>query len=204
MTGLYLITNDDAFSVLYQKLMIAAHTAPIAMLQYRRKQIALHQQQREIQQLMGFCQRNSIQFIINDNLSDAHQFGCGVHLGQGDGSLLEARALLGAQAIIGRTCHNSLELAATAQQDGASYLAFGAVYPSLTKPHVSRVGLDTLNQAKQLFDLPICAIGGLTVENSQPLVDMEIDLLAVVGDILNFSLNDIPARMTAWQQVLGA
>lgn len=204
MTGLYLITNDDAFSVLYQKLMIAAHTAPIAMLQYRRKQIALHQQQREIQQLMGFCQRNSIQFIINDNISDAHQFGCGVHLGQGDGSVLEARALLGAQAIIGRTCHNSLELAATAQQDGASYLAFGAVYPSLTKPHVSRVGLDTLNQAKQLFDLPICAIGGLTVENSQPLVDMEIDLLAVVGDILNFSLNDIPARMTAWQQVLGA
>lgn len=204
MTGLYLITNDDAFSVLYQKLMIAAHTAPIAMLQYRRKQIALHQQQREIQQLMGFCQRNSIQFIINDNLSDAHQFGCGVHLGQGDGSVLEARALLGAQAIIGRTCHNSLELAATAQQDGASYLAFGAVYPSLTKPHVSRVGLDTLNQAKQLFDLPICAIGGLTVENSQPLVDMEIDLLAVVGDILNLSLNDIPARMTAWQQVLGA
>lgn len=204
MTGLYLITNDDAFSVLYQKLMIAAHTAPIAMLQYRRKQIALHEQQREIEQLMGFCQRNSIQFIINDNLSDAHQFGCGVHLGQGDGSLLEARALLGAQAIIGRTCHNSLELAATAQQDGASYLAFGAVYPSLTKPHVSRVGLDTLNQAKQLFDLPICAIGGLTVENSQPLVDMEIDLLAVVGDILNFSLNDIPARMTAWQQVLGA
>ena len=204
MTGLYLITNDDAFSVLYQKLMIAAHTAPIAMLQYRRKQIALHEQQREIQQLMGFCQRNSIQFIINDNLSDAHQFGCGVHLGQGDGSVLEARALLGAQAIIGRTCHNSLELAATAQQDGASYLAFGAVYPSLTKPHVSRVGLDTLNQAKQLFDLPICAIGGLTVENSQPLVDMEIDLLAVVGDILNFSLNDIPARMTAWQQVLGA
>ena len=204
MTGLYLITNDDAFSVLYQKLMIAAHTAPIAMLQYRRKQIALHQQQREIQQLMGFCQRNSIQFIINDNLSDAHQFGCGVHLGQGDGSVLEARALLGAQAIIGRTCHNSLELAATAQQDGASYLAFGAVYPSLTKPHVSRVGLDTLNQAKHLFDLPICAIGGLTVENSQPLVDMEIDLLAVVGDILNLSLNDIPARMTAWQQVLGA
>ena len=204
MTGLYLITNDDAFSVLYQKLMIAAHTAPIAMLQYRRKQIALHEQQREIQQLMGFCQRNSIQFIINDNLSDAHQFGCGVHLGQGDGSVLEARALLGAQAIIGRTCHNSLELAATAQQDGASYLAFGAVYPSLTKPHVSRVGLDTLNQAKQLFDLPICAIGGLTVENSQPLVDMEIDLLAVVGDILNLSLNDIPARMTAWQQVLGA
>ena len=204
MTGLYLITNDDAFSVLYQKLMIAAHTAPIAMLQYRRKQIALHQQQCEIQQLMGFCQRNSIQFIINDNLSDAHQFGCGVHLGQGDGSVLEARALLGAQAIIGRTCHNSLELAATAQQDGASYLAFGAVYPSLTKPHVSRVGLDTLNQAKQLFDLPICAIGGLTVENSQPLVDMEIDLLAVVGDILNLSLNDIPARMTAWQQVLGA
>ena len=202
MTGLYLITNDNEFALLQQKLEIAAHTAPIAMLQYRRKHIASNQQQREIEQLMKFCQRESIHFIINDNLSFAQQFGCGLHLGQGDGSLMHARAALGEKAIIGRTCHNSLELATIAQQDGASYLAFGAVYPSLTKPHVSRVSISTLAQSKQNFDLPICAIGGLTVENSQPLVDLEIDLLAVVGDILNLSLNDIPARMAEWHKVL--
>ncbi len=203
MTGLYLITNDNEFALLQQKLEIAAHTAPIAMLQYRRKHVALNQQQGEIAQLMKFCQRENIQFIINDNLSYSRQFGCGLHLGQGDGSLIEARVALGEQAIIGRTCHNSLELATIAQQEGASYLAFGAVYPSLTKPHVSRVTISTLAQSKQKFDLPICAIGGLTVENSQPLVDLEIDLLAVVGDILNLNLNDIPTRMAAWQKVLG-
>ncbi|RZA05025.1 MAG: thiamine phosphate synthase [Moraxellaceae bacterium] len=203
MTGLYLITNDDEFSVLHQKLKMVAKIAPISMLQYRRKHIALDPQQGEIEELMKICQRENIQFIINDNLSYAQQFGCGLHLGQGDGSVVKARAILGQQAIIGRTCHNSLELAATAQQDGASYLAFGAVYPSLTKPNVSRVTLDTLRQAKQQCNLPICAIGGLTVDNSQPLVDMEIDLLAIVGNILNLSPNDIPMRMAVWRKLLG-
>ena len=202
MTGLYLITNDDEFSVLKQKLSIAAQIAPIAMLQYRRKHIELDAQLSEIEQLLSLCHAHDIQFIINDNLTYSHQFGCGLHLGQRDGSLLKAREKLGEQAIIGRTCHNSLDLASIAQQEGASYLAFGAVYPSLTKPHVSRVTINTLAQAKQQFDLPICAIGGLTVENSQPLVDLQIDWLAIVGDILKLNERDIPARMAAWQRVL--
>ena len=204
MSSLYVISNDDEFSELHKKLTIAAQTAPIAMLQYRRKKVALADQQFEIQQLLKLCQQYGIEFIINDNLAYAHQFGCGLHLGQSDGSLVEARQMLGTQAIIGRTCHNSLLLAETAHQEGANYLAFGAVYPSSTKPNVSIVDLTTLAQAKQQFNLPICAIGGLSVENSQPLVQLDIDLLAVVGDILNLPFNDIEARMAAWQKLISA
>lgn len=202
MTGLYLITNDDSFDVLQQKLSIAAQTAPIQMLQYRRKHIATAEQLFEIEQLLKLCQQHNIEFIINDHLAYAKQFGCGLHLGQTDGSLLEARAQLGTQAIIGRTCHDSLDLAAIARQEGASYLAFGAVYPSITKPNVTSVSMDTLAQAKQQFDLPICAIGGLRVENSQALISLNIDLLAIVGDILNLPCNDIALRMQAWQNLL--
>ncbi len=202
MTGLYLITNDDRFELLQQKLQIAAQTAPIQMLQYRRKQIAIDEQPFEIEKLLKLCQQYKIDFIINDHLDYAQQFGCGLHLGQTDGSLPEARAQLGGQAIIGRTCHNSLDLAAVARQEGASYLAFGAVYSSMTKPNVTSVSTVTLAQAKQQFDLPICAIGGLTVENSQPLISLKLDLLAVVGDILNLSCNDIASRMQAWQNIL--
>lgn len=199
MRGLYLITNDDAFDVLHQKLQIALQNGPIALVQYRRKKVAPLQQLQEIEALMTLCQQYQVPFIINDNLTLAQQFGCGLHLGQGDGSLFEARTKLGTQAIIGRTCHASLALAAEAVRDGASYLAFGAMFPSVTKPNAQRVTTSILQQAKANFELPICVIGGLSIENSQPMVDINIDLYAVVGDILNLDSMYIAQRTKAWQ-----
>jgi thiamine-phosphate pyrophosphorylase len=202
MRGLYLITNDDAFDVLHQKLQIALQNGPIALVQYRRKKVAPLQQLQEIEALMTLCQQYQVPFIINDNLTLAQQFGCGLHLGQGDGSLFEARTKLGTQAIIGRTCHASLALAAEAVRDGASYLAFGAMFPSVTKPNAQRVTTSILQQAKANFELPICVIGGLSIENSQPMVDINIDLYAVVGDILNLDSMHIAQRTKAWQVLL--
>jgi thiamine-phosphate pyrophosphorylase len=199
MRGLYLITNDDAFDVLHQKLQIALQNGPIALVQYRRKKVAPLQQLQEIEALMTLCQQYQVPFIINDNLTLAQQFGCGLHLGQGDGSLFEARTKLGTQAIIGRTCHASLALAAEAVRDGASYLAFGAMFPSVTKPNAQRVTTSILQQAKANFELPICVIGGLSIENSQPMVDINIDLYAVVGDILNLDNMHVAQRTKAWQ-----
>lgn len=202
MRGLYLITNDDAFDVLYQKLHIALQSGPIAFIQYRRKQIMLAQQVREIEILLKLCQQYQVPLIINDNLVLARQFACGLHLGQGDGSLTDARAQLGTQAIIGRTCHDSLELAKQAVAEGASYLAFGAVFPSSTKPNAQRLSMATLQQAKAQFELPICVIGGLTVENSQPLINLNIDLYALVGDVLNLDMDQVAQRVKAWQALL--
>lgn len=202
MRGLYLITNDDAFDVLYQKLHVALQSGPISLIQYRRKKVTPVQQLEEIERLLSLCQQYQVPLIINDNLALAQQFGCGLHLGQGDGSLIQARKKLGPQAIIGRTCHNSLELASQAAAEGVSYLAFGAVFPSATKPNAQRVSLVTLQQAKAQFELPICVIGGLTVENSQPLVELGIDLFAVVGDILNLEIAYVAQRCKAWQVLL--
>lgn len=202
MRGLYLITNDDAFDVLYQKLHIALQSGPIALIQYRRKQVMLAQQVREIEILLKLCQQYQVPLIINDNLVLARQFACGLHLGQGDGSLIDARAQLGTQAIIGRTCHDSLELAKQAVAEGASYLAFGAVFPSSTKPNAQRLSMVTLQQAKAQFELPICVIGGLTVENSQPLINLNIDLYALVGDVLNLDMDQVAQRVKAWQALL--
>lgn len=202
MRGLYLITNDDAFDVLYQKLHIALQSGPIAFIQYRRKQVMPAQQVREIETLLKLCQQYQVPLIINDNLALARQFACGLHLGQGDGSLIDARAQLGTQAIIGRTCHDSLEVAKQAVAEGASYLAFGAVFPSSTKPNAQRLSMVTLQQAKAQFELPICVIGGLTVENSQPLINLNIDLYAVVGDVLNLDMDQVAQRVKAWQALL--
>lgn len=202
LKGLYLITNDDDFELLQQKIHAVFDSASIALLQYRRKNMGTQAQYSELEQLKKLCEQYQTPLIINDHLEMAAHFQSGLHLGQGDGSLKAAREILGSQAIIGRTCHASLALAETAAKEGASYLAFGAVYSSSTKPNAQRVSLDTLQQAKQQFDVPICAIGGLTADNSQPLLNAGVDLFAVVGDVFNSAVKDIPNQLKKWQQIL--
>lgn len=204
MHGLYLITNDDPLETLKQKLMLALQTIPIALVQYRRKQVAAAARADEVAELLILCQQYQVPLIINDDLALAQQFGCGVHLGQGDGSIKSAREVLGEAAIIGRTCHDSLVLAQQAAEEGASYVAFGAVYLSGSKPLAKVVSLSVLQQAKQQLSLPICVIGGLTVENSAPLVALNLDLYAVIGDVFNLPDNEIAARLHAWQALMNA
>lgn len=201
MQGLYLITNDDPFDILLQKLQVALLTKKIALLQYRRKHIEKAQQACEIEKILRLCQQYDTPLIINDDLQQAKRFAVNVHLGQDDGSIQEARALLGEQAIIGRTCLNSLELAKQAIVDGASYVAFGAIYGSNTKPQAAKSGLEILRQAKQQFTVPICAIGGLTVENSQSVIDAGASLCAVVSDILGQDIDKIAERVEAWAKL---
>lgn len=85
--------------------------------------------------------------------------------------------------------------------DGATYVAFGAVYATATKPEAGNVGIEVIKQAAAQYDLPICAIGGLTVENSKPVIEVGADLCAVISDILGRSTAEIPARVQAWAQL---
>ncbi|AXI04587.1 thiamine phosphate synthase [Aquirhabdus parva] len=201
LQGLYLITNDDPFDVLFPKLEEAMH-AGIALLQYRRKKILPTDQENEALNILSLCKQYHVPLIINDNIALAEKLYCGVHLGQGDGSLIDARVRLGTDAIIGRTCHASLALASQAVDDGASYLAFGAVFPSLTKPHANRVDLETLSTAAERFPLPICAIGGLTAENVDEVRSAGVNLFAVVGDVLNLPVGKIAERVNQWRDTL--
>ncbi|GAB3046765.1 thiamine phosphate synthase [Acinetobacter apis] len=198
MRGLYLITNDDPFNVLIKKLEVALATNQIKILQYRRKKILPSAQVDEIQHIKLLCEKYHTPFIINDDLSLAQSFGLGVHLGQSDGEVTDAKTHLLDHAIIGRTCANSIELAADAIQQGATYVAFGAIFATATKPEAGDVGLDILRKAKQTFDVPICAIGGLTVENAASVIDAGADLCAVISDVLALDTDAIPDRVHAW------
>ncbi|MDC4844197.1 thiamine phosphate synthase [Acinetobacter baumannii] len=201
MRGLYLITNDDPIQLLLEKLDAALATRQIAILQYRRKKIDKAEQPAEVEQIKQLCEKYQVPFVINDDLKLAAQFGLGVHLGQSDGEITDAKSLLPEGVIIGRTCLNSLELAQKAIADGATYVAFGAVYATATKPEAGNVGIEVIKQAAAQYDLPICAIGGLTVENSKPVIEAGADLCAVISDILGRSTAEIPARVQAWAQL---
>ncbi|MFE1970736.1 thiamine phosphate synthase, partial [Acinetobacter baumannii] len=197
MRGLYLITNDDPIQLLLEKLDAALATRQIAILQYRRKKIDKAEQPAEVEQIKQLCEKYQVPFVINDDLKLAAQFGLGVHLGQSDGEITDAKSQLPEGVIIGRTCLNSLELAQKAIADGATYVAFGAVYATATKPEAGNVGIEVIKQAAAQYDLPICAIGGLTVENSKPVIEAGADLCAVISDILGRSTAEIPARVQA-------
>ena len=201
MRGLYLITNDDPIQLLLEKLDAALATRQVAILQYRRKKVEKTNQPAEVEQIKILCEKYQVPFVINDDLELAAQFGLGVHLGQSDGEITDAKSKLSLDVIIGRTCLNSLELAQKAIADGATYIAFGAVYATSTKPEAGNVGMEVIKQAAAQYDLPICAIGGLTVENSKPVIDAGADLCAVISDILGRSTAEIPARVQAWAQL---
>lgn len=201
MRGLYLITNDDPIQLLLEKLDAALATRQIAILQYRRKKLDKADQPAEVEQIKQLCEKYQVPFVINDDLKLAAQFGLGVHLGQSDGEITDAKSQLPEGVIIGRTCLNSLELAQKAIVDGATYVAFGAVYATATKPEAGNVGIEVIKQAAAQYDLPICAIGGLTVENSKPVIEAGADLCAVISDILGRSTAEIPARVQAWAQL---
>ncbi|NUG21976.1 thiamine phosphate synthase [Acinetobacter lactucae] len=201
MRGLYLITNDDPIQLLLEKLDAVLATHQVAILQYRRKKIDKADQPAEVEQIKLLCEKYQVPFVINDDLKLAAQFGLGVHLGQSDGEITDAKSQLPEGVIIGRTCLNSLELAQKAITDGATYIAFGAVYATSTKPEAGNVGIEVIKQAAAQYDVPICAIGGLTVENSQPVIEAGADLCAVISDILGRSTAEIPARVQAWAQL---
>lgn len=204
MRGLYLITNDDPLELLLDKLEIALSTGHIAILQYRRKKVAKTDQYFEVEQIKVLCEAYHVPFVINDDLDLAVRYGLGVHLGQSDGEISDATQKLPQGVIIGRTCLNSLALAEKAIQDGATYVAFGAIYATSTKPEAGNVGIEVIRQARQQFDVPICAIGGLTVENAQVVIEQGADLYAVISDILGRPVQDIPARIQAWAALFAA
>ena len=198
MRGLYLITNDDPIELLLEKLEAALATGQVEILQYRRKKVPPLNQPTEVDAIKWLCEKYQVPLIINDDLILAAQFKLGVHLGQSDGEITDAKARLAPNAIIGRTCANSIELAEQAIIDGATYVAFGAVYATTTKPEAGNIGLETLKQARSKVNVPICAIGGLTVENSKAVIESGADLCAVISDILGLPVPEIPARVHAW------
>ena len=203
---LYLLTNDDEFSLLYQKLEAALATGLIALLQIRRKRIlALPNGEsilyKEALKIVDLANTYNVAVVINDDIKLAAKLGVGVHLGQQDGDISVAKQCLAANQIIGRTCHGDISLIKKAKNDGASYAAMGAVFASTTKPNANTISRQHLIDGCQQ-GINICVIGGLTAENIAELSDLPISYVAVVGDIMDLPVDQIAARCEEWQQAL--
>jgi thiamine-phosphate pyrophosphorylase len=180
LRGLYAITDSELLKGKLLPYVEAALKGGATLLQYRDKSTDDARRLREAEALRELCNRYGAALIINDDAELAARLGVGLHLGQGDGSLSAARALLGRQAIIGGTCHAHLALAEAAAKEGASYVAFGRFFNSNTKPGAPAADVALLAAAKAKVNLPIVAIGGVTLDNAPELIAHGASMVAVV------------------------
>ena len=177
---LYLISPQEVGGVFPDRLNEALNGGPVAAFQLRVKDVAEDELARLAEPLQRLCADAGTTFIVNDSMTLAKRLGAdGVHLGQSDGDPREARALLGPKAQIGRTCHDSRHLAMEAGEAGCDYVAFGAFYPTTTKPSNYRPKPAILSWWATLFEIPCVAIGGITPANASPLIEAGADFLAV-------------------------
>ncbi|WP_126175415.1 thiamine phosphate synthase [Tsuneonella rigui] len=183
---LYLISPLEVGGDFPTRLERALGAGDVAAFQFRVKGIDQHEAAALAAPLQAICAAHDCAFIVNDSIGLAKRLGAdGVHLGQGDGDVRDAREQLGREAQIGVTCHASRHLALEAGEAGADYVAFGAFFPSTTKVSEHRPELELLQWWQAMMELPCVAIGGITPVNCGPLVTAGADFLAVSAAVWN-------------------
>ena len=182
--GLYLVTpdDDDTPRLLARVRAVIEHAA---LLQYRNKSAGTAMRHIQAEALHAVCAARGVPMIVNDDVTLAQAIGAeGVHLGEDDGDAAAARAILGPDAVIGVSCYNVLDRARCAAAQGASYIAFGAFFPSFTKPLARRASFDLLRDSAAL-GLPRVAIGGITPDNARSVIGAGADLIAVISGVFD-------------------
>jgi thiamine-phosphate pyrophosphorylase len=181
---LYLLSPPLIGLDFVDRLKAVADVVPIAAFQLRLKGLDDHAVARAGESVRQVCADLDIAFIVNDSIALAKRLGAdGVHLGQSDGDPRQARDILGRDAQIGVTCHNSRHLAMEAGDLGADYVAFGAFFQTDTKSVKDYADVELLSWWSSMFELPCVAIGGITAENAPPLIAAGADFIAVSGAI---------------------
>ena len=202
LRGLYAITSPTLCRAPKHlpEAVEAALRGGARLIQYRDKEADAQARRSTARALLGLCRAHDARLIVNDDVELALAIGAdGVHLGAADLPLREARRRLGDAAIIGISCANVLERAVVAQDEGASYVAFGRFFPSRTKPHAPQAEATLLRQARERLRLPICAIGGVTPANAKGLIDAGADLVAAVEGV--FGAPDVAAAAHAYAKL---
>jgi thiamine-phosphate pyrophosphorylase len=191
--GLYAIADNNTIpNHLFIKSIQQAMIGGAKIIQYRDKNSDKERRKNQARALYRLCQKYQIGLIINDDVRLAQKVSAnGVHLGKDDIEVSTARAILGPDAIIGVSCYNQLSLAQQAIEEGATYIAFGSFFSSSTKPDAVSCSVDVLRQAREMFDCPIVAIGGITPDNGSELIAAGADCLAVVDGL--FGQTDVIA-----------
>jgi thiamine-phosphate pyrophosphorylase len=198
--GVYAITPETADTAKLLAQIEAALAGGVAAVQYRDKSTDVARRHEQASELRALCRRFNVPLIVNDDLRLADLADAdGVHLGRDDGSLREARIILGPDKLIGTSCYQSLALAQSAEAAGADYVAFGSFFPSPTKPAAGRAEAVLLREATQVIHVPIVAIGGITLTNAPILLDAGADSLAVLSAL--FDASNIRAAAQALNQL---
>ena len=182
--GLYAITPDSAdLNTLIQKTKSAIEGGAF-MVQYRSKIQDRDVKMQQCAAILRLCREYEIPCIVNDDVEMCRVLEAdGVHLGEKDDNIAEVRHILGEDAIIGSSCYDQLDRAKSAQKEGASYVAFGAMFATSTKPNAPRASLALLKEAKREIQIPIVAIGGITVNNAHDVIKTGIDAISVITSL---------------------
>jgi thiamine-phosphate pyrophosphorylase len=200
---LYLISPQEVGGAFPDRLKAACAGGPVAAFQLRVKDVEEHELARLAEPLQRICADHGVAFIVNDSAKLAKRLGAdGVHLGQSDGDPREARSLLGPEAQIGRTCHDSRHLAMEAGEQGCDYVAFGAFYPTTTKPSNYRPAPAILSWWSAISVVPCVAIGGITPANARPLIEAGADFVAVCQAV--WSADDPGAAVAQFGELFAA
>lgn len=192
LAGLYAVTPDLDDTRRLLALVDAALAGGATAIQYRHKTAGPALKRAQIEALLQITRQRGAPLIVNDELELALELGAdGVHLGRDDGDLAAARARLGSERILGVSCYNEPARAEAARAAGADYLAFGSVYPSGVKPGAVRAPLSLIAQVRAACDLPLVAIGGITVDNAPAVIDAGADAVAIISAV--FGAADVRA-----------
>ncbi|HPI59632.1 thiamine phosphate synthase [Zoogloea sp.] len=197
LRGLYLVTPELADTDALLGAVACVLSARPAIVQYRSKLVDPALRREQASRLLALCRQARIPLVINDDLALALEIDAdGAHLGRDDGDLAGARKALGPARILGASCYGEWARAEAAVAAGVDYVAFGAMFPSSTKPQAPLAPLEMLTRAKAEFGLPVAAIGGITLDNAPLLIAAGADLPAVISDV--FSAPDPAARAAAY------
>ena len=180
--GLYGITPDKELNIDLIENAIKKHS--INILQYRRKAVNTKTKVEEAKKLLNLCIEHNTLFIVNDDMNLCQKVGAhGLHLGQDDLNAKSARESLGNQFIIGVTCHNSLDLAIQAEQNGADYIALGAIFKSNNKPNAIHCSLSRIEEIKKYISIPIVGIGGINLKNQDNVYQSGCSSVAMIDGL---------------------
>ena len=183
MAEIYAISDD----ILMPENLALRYTREILecgvkFFQFRSKKAAKNE--KLASEILNLCEKFGAKFIVNDDVKFAKKIGANaVHLGKDDEGIKEAFEILGKDAYVGVSCYNDISLAINAAKNGASYVAFGSVFTSPTKPNAPKCGLEVVKEAKQILNLPVCVIGGINETNIGSLSHTKPDLIAVISAI---------------------
>jgi thiamine-phosphate pyrophosphorylase len=200
LRGLYAITPSDHLLPRLSALVGSALAGGVRFVQYRNKFAPQPLRRAQAAELLRICRAAEAKLIVNDDLWLAIEIGAdGVHLGRDDGNIEMARQALGGRRILGVSCYDDLDRAEAAAAAGADYIAVGSVFASATKPEATRASLELVSEAKRKLDVPVAAIGGITLNNVRDVIDAGADMVAVITDL--FDAMNIQERAAAYQRL---